>query len=73
MELARMRVGCLDAFGVSLGHKGIRDSELRRNVIDHRPWHIERASKKSPKDRAVPIRTPNPILMRSPLRLRINC
>lgn len=43
-----MRVGCLNALGVSLDHRGIRDSELRRNVIDHGPWHIERVSKKRP-------------------------
>ena len=43
-----MRVGCLHTLGVSLDHRGIRDPELRRNVIDHGPWHIERVSKKCP-------------------------
>ncbi|GEM_PF-5632094 len=55
-----MRVGCLNALSVTLGHRGIRDPELRRNVIDHRPGHIERVSKKSPQKTGCPDLHPNP-------------
>ena len=43
-----MCVGSLHALGVSLDHREILDPKLRRNVVDHRPWHIERLSKKHP-------------------------